>query len=119
MQPEHITHKKVTTRKRESSKKVHLYLIVRQYQKELRGGKLNYYSSDDISDTDSYTDSKTDSETDSGDDRLIIDDKNTENQVPDNKNTENETKDQIPGTRTPEQTPGSTADTPDQTPDNK
>ena len=106
MQPEHV-HKKVTTRKRESSKTVHLASIYRKYIRELRGGKLNYYSTDE------------DSDSDSDDDTLIIDDKNTENQVPDNKNNENEAEDHIPGTRTPEQTTGSTADTPNQTLDNK
>ena len=88
MRPEHV-HKKVTTRKRESSKTVHLASIYRKYIQQLHGGKVNYYSTDE--------DSETDSDTDSDDDTLIIDDKNAKSQVPDNKNNENETEDQIPG----------------------
>ena len=99
MDPKDITWAKVTTRKQERERFVTDKHLFRQYAK-VKNVKLNYYSTDEDSDSDI---------SDSGDDTLIIDENNTEN----------ETEDQIPGTRIPEQTPGSNAEVPDQIPDNK
>ena len=93
---------RVSTRKQERERSITDKTLFREYAKN-PNLKFNYYSTDDDSDSDySYSDN-------SDDETLIIDEKNTEN----------ETEDQIPGTRTPEQTPSSTAEVPDQTPDNK
>ena len=103
MKPIHASFK-VSTRANKYLENINGKYIVQSYLKALKSKKIdNYYSSEYDSDSDS------DREMDSDDDTLIID----------TKNTEIKTEDQNPDTRIPEQTPGSTADTPDQTPYNK
>ena len=102
MNPKDVRHY-VSTRKNERFRSIHCSSLFKSYLKAKNSNKTYYFSSEYNSETDIET------ESDSDDDTLVTD----------HKNTENETQDQIPGTGTPEQTPGNTPDTPNQTPDNK
>ena len=47
MNPKYIRNSKVSTRKQEQSKSIHLSSIYNQYKKAVKSHKLNYYSTDD------------------------------------------------------------------------